>query len=68
MGSGSSADTHGRILMEEVKEILKTEVVVINKPGPSMTIGTDFVVRSKKYGDTIPRRRRRFYRQKLGWR
>jgi tripartite-type tricarboxylate transporter receptor subunit TctC len=53
MGPGSAADTHGRILMEELKEILKTEIIVVNKPGASMTIGTDFVVNSKKDGYTL---------------
>lgn len=53
MGPGSAADTHGRILMEELRKILKTEIIVVNKPGASMTIGTDFVVKSKKDGYTI---------------
>jgi tripartite-type tricarboxylate transporter receptor subunit TctC len=53
MGPGTAADTHGRILMEELRKILKTEIIVVNKPGASMTIGTDFVVKSKKDGYTI---------------
>jgi tripartite-type tricarboxylate transporter receptor subunit TctC len=53
MGPGTAADTHGRILMEELKKILKTEMIVVNKPGASMTVGTDFVVKSKKDGYTI---------------
>jgi len=53
MGPGSAADTHGRILMEELKKILATEIIVVNKPGASMTIGTDFVVKSKKDGYTL---------------
>jgi tripartite-type tricarboxylate transporter receptor subunit TctC len=53
LGAGSATDIHGRILMDELKNILKTEIIVLNKPGASMTIGTDFVVKSKKDGYTI---------------
>jgi tripartite-type tricarboxylate transporter receptor subunit TctC len=53
LGAGSATDIHGRILMDELKNILKTEIVVVNKPGASMTVGTDFVVKSKKDGYTI---------------
>jgi tripartite-type tricarboxylate transporter receptor subunit TctC len=53
MGPGTATDVHGRIIAEELKRILKTEFVVVNKPGASMTIGTDFVVKSRKDGYTI---------------
>lgn len=53
MGPGTGTDIHGRILVEELKKILKTEIVVVNKPGASQTIGTDAVVKSKKDGYTL---------------
>jgi len=53
MGPGTATDIHGRIIAEELKKILKAEFVVVNKPGASMTIGTDFVVKSRKDGYTI---------------
>jgi tripartite-type tricarboxylate transporter receptor subunit TctC len=53
LGPGSATDIHGRILAEELKNILKAEIIVVNKPGASMTIGTDLVVKSKKDGYTI---------------
>jgi tripartite-type tricarboxylate transporter receptor subunit TctC len=53
MGPGTGTDIHGRILAEELKTILKTEIVVINKPGASQTTGTDAVVKSKKDGYTL---------------
>ena len=53
MGPGTGTDVHGRVIAEELKKILKTEIIVVNKPGASMTIGTDFVIKSKKDGYTI---------------
>ena len=53
MGPGTGTDIHGRILVEELKKILKTEMVVVNKPGASQTTGTDAVVKSKKDGYTL---------------
>jgi tripartite-type tricarboxylate transporter receptor subunit TctC len=53
MGPGTGTDVHGRVIAEELKKILKTEIIVVNKPGASMTIGTDFVVKGKKDGYTI---------------
>jgi tripartite-type tricarboxylate transporter receptor subunit TctC len=53
MGPGTGTDINGRILMEELKKILKTEIFVVNKPGASQTTGTDFVVKSKKDGYTL---------------
>jgi tripartite-type tricarboxylate transporter receptor subunit TctC len=50
---GSGGDILCRILMEELKKILNTEIVVVNKPGASMTLGTDFVIKSKKDGYTL---------------
>jgi len=51
--AGTPADINGRLLAEELKKILKVQIVVINKPGASMVLGTDFVVKSKKDGYTI---------------
>lgn len=53
MGPGTGTDINGRILTEELKRILKTEIFVVNKPGASQTIGTDAVVKSKKDGYTL---------------
>jgi len=53
LAPGSALDITGRFLVEELKKILGTQLIVINKPGASMTLGTDAVVRSKKDGYTI---------------
>ena len=53
MGPGTGTDLNGRILAEELKKILKTEIFVVNKPGASQTSGTDAVVKSKKDGYTL---------------
>jgi tripartite-type tricarboxylate transporter receptor subunit TctC len=51
--AGSAGDTVARQFAEELGKILKTPVIVSNKPGASSTLGTDFVVKSKKDGYTI---------------
>jgi len=53
MVAGAAMDGVGRILAEELGKILNTPVIVVNKPGASTTLGTDFVVNSKKDGYTI---------------
>jgi tripartite-type tricarboxylate transporter receptor subunit TctC len=53
MDPGTTGDITGRLLAEELGKILGTQVIVINKPGASMTLGTDVVARSKKDGYTI---------------
>ncbi len=53
MDPGAGADTAGRHLAEELGKILKTQVIVINKPGAGSTLGADFVVKSKKDGYTL---------------
>ena len=51
--AGLVADVTGRLLAEELKKILGTPVIVVNKPGASMTLGTDLVAKSKRDGYTI---------------
>ncbi len=51
--AGDGADIAGRLFAEEFSKVLKIPVVPINKPGASATLGTDFVVKSKKDGYTI---------------
>lgn len=53
MPPGGFMDIIGRGLAEELGKILGTQLIVLNKPGASMTLGTDAVVRSKKDGYTI---------------
>ena len=50
---GSALDINGRLFAEELGKILGAQVVVTNKPGASLTLGTDAVARSKKDGYTI---------------
>ncbi len=50
---GSAVDIVGRLVAEELGKILGTQVIALNKPGASMTSGTDAVVRSKKDGYTL---------------
>ncbi len=51
--AGGGGDINGRLLVEELGKILKTQIVVLNKPGAADTLGTDAVARSKKDGYTI---------------
>jgi tripartite-type tricarboxylate transporter receptor subunit TctC len=53
MDPGTTGDITGRLVAEELSKILGTPVIVLNKPGASMTLGTDVVARSKKDGYTI---------------
>jgi len=53
MDPGTTGDITGRLFAEELGKILGTAVIVMNKPGASMTLGTDVVARSKKDGYTI---------------
>ncbi len=50
---GAAGDITCRPLAEELGKILGVQVIVINKPGASATLGIAAVVRSKKDGYTI---------------
>lgn len=50
---GSIIDITGRLLAEEIGKILGTQLIPINKPGGSLTLGTDVVSRSEKDGYTL---------------
>jgi tripartite-type tricarboxylate transporter receptor subunit TctC len=50
---GATSDITGRLLAEEMEKLLGTKVIILNKPGASMTLGTDAVARSKKDGYTL---------------
>ncbi len=50
---GSIIDITGRVLAEDLGKILGAQFVPIDKPGAGFTLGTDFVVRSKKDGYTL---------------
>ena len=51
--AGLMQDIPGRLLSEEVGKIIKQQIIVVNKPGASMTLGTDAVAKSKKDGYTL---------------
>lgn len=53
MPPGAAGDVTARIIAPDLAKILGTEIVVLNKPGASLTLGTDMVARSKKDGYTI---------------
>jgi tripartite-type tricarboxylate transporter receptor subunit TctC len=50
---GAQGDVSARILADDLAKTLGTQIVVLNKPGAALTLGTDAVVRSKKDGYTI---------------
>lgn len=51
--AGGGGDITGRILAEELEKILKVQMITVNKPGGSDTLGTDLAVRAKKDGYTL---------------
>jgi len=51
--AGSIIDIAGRIVAEELGQILGQQVICVVKPGGGFTLGTDFVARSKKDGYTL---------------
>lgn len=50
---GSAGDLAARYFVDELSKTLKGSAVVLNKPGASSTLGTDYVVKSKKDGYTL---------------
>jgi tripartite-type tricarboxylate transporter receptor subunit TctC len=46
-------DTIARLLAEKLAKLLDTEIIVLDKPGASATLGTDLVVKGKKDGYTL---------------
>jgi tripartite-type tricarboxylate transporter receptor subunit TctC len=50
---GAQGDVSARILADDLAKNLGTQIIVVNKPGAALTLGTDAVVRSKKDGYTI---------------
>jgi tripartite-type tricarboxylate transporter receptor subunit TctC len=53
LAPGDAGDVAGRTMAEEMSKLLKVPVVVQNKPGGGLTIGTDIVAKAKKDGYTI---------------
>ncbi|HVP78035.1 MAG TPA: tripartite tricarboxylate transporter substrate binding protein [Thermodesulfobacteriota bacterium] len=53
LSPGDTVDLAGRAIAAEMSKILKTTLVINNKPGGGGTIGADSVVRSKKDGYTL---------------
>jgi tripartite-type tricarboxylate transporter receptor subunit TctC len=53
LAPGDAADVASRTMGEELSKLLKVPIVVVNRPGGGMTIGTDSVVKAKKDGYTI---------------
>ena len=53
LAPGDAGDVAGRTMAEEMSTLLKVPVVVQNKPGGGLTIGTDLVAKAKKDGYTI---------------
>ncbi len=51
--AGSLMDVTSRLLADELEKILGAKVIPNNKPGASMVLGTDTVVRAKKDGYTL---------------
>jgi tripartite-type tricarboxylate transporter receptor subunit TctC len=51
--AGSQMDITGRILAEELGQILGQKVIISNKPGAGTVLGTDAALRSKKDGYTL---------------
>ena len=50
---GQMLDIPSRIFADELAKVIGTQIIVTAKPGASMTLGTDAVVRSKKDGYTF---------------
>jgi tripartite-type tricarboxylate transporter receptor subunit TctC len=53
MAPGDTVDLAGRAIAAEMAKLLKTPVVIVNKPGGGSTVGADFVAKGKKDGYTL---------------
>ena len=53
LAPGDAADIAARAMGEEISRVLKTPVVVINRPGAGGAVGTNSVVQSRKDGHTL---------------
>ncbi len=53
LAPGDAADTAARALGEEISKLLKTPVLLINRPGAGGALGANGVVQAKKDGHTI---------------
>jgi len=53
LAPGDAADISVRAMGEEISRLLKTPVLVVNRPGGGGTIGANSVVQSAKNGQTI---------------
>jgi len=53
LAPGDTVDLAGRAIGAEMAKILKTPVIIVNKPGGGGTIGAESVVRGKKDGYTL---------------
>jgi tripartite-type tricarboxylate transporter receptor subunit TctC len=53
LAPGDAADIAARAMGEEISRLLKTPVLVINRPGAGGAIGTNGVVKARKDGHTI---------------
>ena len=53
LAPGDAADTAARAMGEEISRLLKTSVLVVNRPGAGGAVGTQSVVQARKDGHTI---------------
>jgi tripartite-type tricarboxylate transporter receptor subunit TctC len=53
LAPGDAADTTARALGDEMSRLLKTPVILVNRPGAGGALGTNTVVQAKKDGHTI---------------
>ena len=51
--AGGGGDVNGRLLVEDLTKIVGQQIMVVNKPGASDSLGTDALAKSKKDGYTL---------------
>ncbi len=51
--AGGGGDVNARIMIPEVEKALGQQIIAVNKPGASDTVGTDALAKSKKDGYTL---------------